>query len=60
MFAKEKMEVEQMYIARTDCQEMREISETNPTVQCQSQCKETGDLADINNDGWLDIIPVHR
>merc|ERR1712141_952733 len=37
-FAQEKMEVEQMYKARTDCQEMREISETDPTVQCQSQC----------------------
>lgn len=49
-FAKEKMEVEKMYIARTDCQEMREISETNPTVQCQSPCKETGEPADVNND----------
>merc|ERR1719433_1919722 len=49
-FAGEKMEVEQMYIARTDCQEMRELSETNPTVQCQSQCKETEEPAEVNND----------
>merc|ERR1712141_854647 len=44
--AQEKMEVEQMSRARAECQEMREISETNPPVQCQ----ETGDPADVNND----------
>jgi len=37
------MEVEQM--SRAECQELREISGTNPPLQCQCQ-----DPADINND----------
>merc|ERR1719189_2202043 len=41
--AQEKMEVEQM--SRAECQDMREISGSNPPLQCQCQ-----DPADINND----------
>merc|ERR1712110_569646 len=44
-FAKEKIEMEEMYLARSECQEMKEIGDT---LQCQ--CRETEDLADICND----------
>merc|ERR1712079_766062 len=49
-FAKEKIEVEQMSMAKTENQAMRKISETNLPSQCQCQCEDTGELAEISND----------
>merc|ERR1711997_555285 len=40
-FAKEKIEVEQMSMAKTENKEMRKISETDLPSQSQCQCEET-------------------